>query len=239
MELKKIMTRKGLIFLILFSILAFVGQKINFSPLIGADNQFFTLFQFFGPIAGAFLGPVVGILAVLIAELTNFLIVGKAWSLINLVRILPMLFAAYYFGVNREKFRLSLIVPLAAIIIFIAHPVGRQVWFFALFWTIPIIVKLLPAKYSGSAILRSLGATFTAHAVGGAAWIWTVKMTAGQWIGLIPVVAYERLLFAAGIFGSYIVINTLLNKLDSKLTSDVVNIDKDYVLSRKLFRLGA
>ena len=236
MDLNKIMTKKGFIFLVLFSLLVYAGDKINFSPLIGADNQFFTLFQFFGPIAGSFLGPVVGILAVLIAEVGNFLIVGKEWTLINLVRLLPMLFAAYYFGTRKEK--LNLLVPLLAILAFIVHPIGRQVWFFTLYWTIPIIVKLLPDKYSQNAFLRSLGETFTAHAVGGAAWIWTVSMTAEQWVGLIPIVAYERLLFTIGIAGSYIVFNTLLDKLDTKLTSDAVNIDKSYVLSRKLFGKG-
>ncbi len=233
MDLNKIMTKKGFIFLVIFSLLVYAGDKINFSPLVGADNQFFTLFQFFGPIAGSFLGPVVGILAVLIAEVGNFLIVGKEWTLINLVRLLPMLFAAYYFGTRKEK--LNLLVPLLAILAFIVHPIGRQVWFFTLYWTIPIIVKLLPDKYSQNAFLRSLGATFTAHAVGGAAWIWTVKMTAEQWVGLIPVVAYERLLFTIGIAGSYIAFNTLLDKLDTKLTADLVDIDKKYVVSKGMF----
>ena len=60
-------------------------------------------------------------------------------------------------------------------------------------------------------------------------------MTAGQWVGLIPVVAYERILFALGITGAYILFNTLLDKLDSRLTSDAVHIDKKYVLSRRWF----
>jgi hypothetical protein len=60
MKLNKLITTKGLLFLFIFSILVFVGDRINFSKLIGAENQFFTLFQFFGPVAGAFLGPVVG-----------------------------------------------------------------------------------------------------------------------------------------------------------------------------------
>ena len=235
MEFKKIMTKKGFVFLILFSALAFAGQRINFSALVGTDNQFFTLFQFFGPIAGSFLGPVVGVAAVLIAEAANFFAVGSEWTALNLVRLLPMLFAAYYFGVNKDKIKVGIVVPLAAIALFVLHPIGRQAWFFSLYWTIPIIVKILPQKYSQNAFLRSLGATFTAHSVGGAAWVWTVPMTANQWAGLIPVVAYERILFALGITGAYILFNTLLDKLDSRLTSDAVHIDKKYVLSRRWF----
>jgi hypothetical protein len=228
MKLNKLVTKKGLLFLFIFSILVFAGERINFSKLVGAENQFFTLFQFFGPVAGAFLGPVVGVLAVLIAELGSFLMLGKAFTLINVLRLLPMLFAAWYFGAKKDK--LSFLVPVVAIALFVAHPVGRQVWFFSLFWTIPIIIKLLPAKYSSKAFLRSLGATFTAHSVGGAMWNYIVPMTPTAWIALIPVVIYERLLFAGGISISFILLNTLLDKLDSKTKADYINIDKKYVL---------
>jgi hypothetical protein len=232
MNLDKIFSKKGLVFLLIFSVLTFVGLKINFSPLIGADNQFFTLFQFFGPIAGGFLGPIIGAFSVLIALVTNFFVVGKEFTLINVLRIAPMLFAAYYFGSKKKNW--SVIVPLIAMAAFIAHPVGRTVWFFTLFWTIPIIARLLPAKYSMGVPLKSLGATFTAHSVGGALWIWTVPMTSGQWIALIPIVIFERLLFAAGIGISYVTFNAVfdkvLDKLKIKVPSDILRINKKFTL---------
>jgi hypothetical protein len=231
MKLNKLMTAKGLLFLIIFSVLVFFGYRVNFSPLIGAENQFFTLFQFFGPVAGAFLGPVVGVISVLIAEIANNLIIGKEFTLINIIRLTPMLFAAWYFGTKKDK--LSFLVPIAAIAAFIAHPVGRQVWFFSLFWTIPIIVKLLPKKYSDRVFLKSLGATFTAHAVGGAMWNYVVPMTPSAWIALIPIVIFERFLFASGISISFIVLNTLLDKVSIKAKSSILNIDKKYVLSKR------
>ena len=232
MDLQKIFTKKRVIFIAIFTVLVLIGKQINFSPLVGADNQFFTLFQFFGPIAGAFLGSIIGALAVLIAELIDFFIVGKEVTLINLLRLSPMIFAAYYFGTKKKN--LSIIVPIIAIAAFVLHPVGREVWFFSLFWTIPIIAKLLPQKYSNSLISRSLGATFTAHSVGGAFWIWTIPMTAGQWIALIPIVIYERALFAAGIAISYVAFNALfdkvLDKLNIKIPSDVLRIEKRFTL---------
>ncbi|HLC65984.1 MAG TPA: hypothetical protein VJI46_07740 [Candidatus Nanoarchaeia archaeon] len=230
MELRKLITKKGLLFLLIFSILVFIGDRINFSRLIGAENQFFTLFQFFGPIAGSFLGPVVGVLSVLIAEVSSYLVLGKAFTLVSVLRLLPMLFAAWYFGTKRDK--ISIVVPVIAIAAFIAHPVGRQVWYFALFWTIPIIVKFLPAKYSENAWLKSLGATFTAHSVGGAMWNYIVPMTPAAWIALIPVVIFERVLFASGIAGSYIAMNTLLDRLSDKIKSEYLSIDKRYVMFR-------
>ncbi|MBI2541441.1 hypothetical protein HYV80_01915 [Candidatus Woesearchaeota archaeon] len=233
MRLNKLITTKGLLFLLIFSILVFTGDRINFSRLIGADNQFFTLFQFFGPVAGAFLGPAVGVLSVLIAEVASKLYTNASFDWITALRLLPMLFAAWYFGAKKDK--LSFLVPVAAILLFIAHPVGRQVWFFSLFWTIPIVIKLLPKKYSEKAFLKSLGATFTAHAVGGAMWNYIVPMTPAAWIALIPIVIYERLLFAGGITASYVGLNTLLDRLDSKSKSDYINTDKRYVL----FKQGA
>ncbi len=139
-----------------------------------------------------------------------------------------MLFAAWYFGTKKDK--ISFLAPVLAIVLFIAHPVGRQVWFFSLFWTIPIIIKLLPKKYGERVFLKSLGATFTAHAVGGAMWNYMVPMTPGAWVGLIPVVVYERLLFAAGIAVSFVVLNTVLDKLDVKTKSDYINVDEKYVM---------
>ena len=231
MKLNKLITKKGIVFLMIFSILVFVGDKINFSRLIGAENQFFTLFQFFGPVAGAFLGPVVGVLSVLIAEVGSKISTGASFNFLTILRLLPMLFAAWYFGTKKDK--LSFLVPVAAIILFVMHPVGRQVWYFSLFWTIPMIVKLLPKKYGEITFLKSLGATFTAHAVGGAMWNYIVPMTPAAWILLIPVVIFERLVFASGITLSYLGLNTLLDKLDAKTKSEYVNVDRNRVLFRQ------
>ena len=232
MDLQKIFTTKRLVFIAIFTALVLIGKQINFSPLVGAENQFFTLFQFFGPISGAFLGSVIGAAAVLFAELIDFFIVGKEATLINILRLSPMIFAAYYFG--SKKRNLSIAVPLIATAAFVLHPIGREVWFFTLFWTIPIIAKLLPQKYSQNLISRSLGATFSAHAVGGALWIWTVPMTAAQWIALIPVVFIERFLFAGGIAISYIAFNALLHKIldmfKIKVPADILRINKKFTV---------
>lgn len=235
MDIKQIFTKKGIIFFVIFILMVLIGKGINFSPLIGAENQFFTLFQFFGPIASGFLGPVIGVLTVLFAEVGNFLINRSEWTVINLIRLTPMLFAVYYFGTKRNK--INIVVPLIAMALFILHPVGRQVWFFSLYWLIPVVVKVVP-RFSKNLFAKSLGATFTAHAVGGAAWIYTIPMTASQWLTLIPIVAYERLLFASGIALSYLAVNAVLAKIDTKLTTGFVNINKKYLL-KNLFRFKA
>ena len=236
----KFFTKKRIIFLVLFVILVFLGKKINFSPLVGAESQFFTLFQFFGPIAGGFLGATVGWIAVLFAQIVDFFIVGKELTIVNLLRLLPMLFAAFFFASWRKYSSryVNVFVPLLAIILFVVHPVGRQVWFFSLYWLIPVIAVLLPKKWPGKLFFRSCGATFMAHAVGGVLWIYTVPMPAEAWIGLIPIVAYERFLFGLGIAGSYVVFNSLLDYVVEKwklnVPSKVLSLDKRYTISSLL-----
>ncbi len=230
--MKNLFSKKGMIFTALFTILALVGMGINFSALVGADNQFFTLFQFFGPVAGGFIG-MYGILAVAVAQLVSFVLVGKQFDLLNIARLFPMLFAVYYFSQHKKlgmNDKLSIAIPVLAIAAFWLNPVGREAWYFALFWTIPLIVKFLPDNL----VFRSLGSTFTAHAVGGAIWAWTVPMTAAGWALLIPVVIFERSLFTLGIAGSYVVLTNVVNAIDKATDwrlAEFLNIEQKYVLA--------
>ncbi|MBI2652128.1 hypothetical protein HYX00_01570, partial [Candidatus Woesearchaeota archaeon] len=54
------------------------------------------------------------------------------------------------------------------------------------------------------------------------------------WIGLIPVVIVERLSFAGGISLSFVLFNTLLDKLDARTKSEYVNVDKRHVLFKHI-----
>jgi hypothetical protein len=233
----KFFSKKGLFFLVIFALVVFIASKINFSPIIGAQNQSFTFFQFFGPIAGGFLGPVFGALSVLIAQAAEFFLSGKAIEPTNILRLTPMLFAAFYFGKYLQKKSLkdaSIFIPLACMALFWLHPVGQQAWFYALYWLIPVFAKL----FSKRLVARSFGATFTAHAIGSTIWLYTIPMPAEAWIALIPIVAIERTAFALGISASYVAFNTFLSKIDS-IVSTGLQIDKAYVFGKKMFRLSA
>jgi len=216
---------KQIFFILAFSILVLIGSQINFSPILGAENQAFTLFQFFGPTAGAFLGPLIGAASVLLAELVSFAALGKEVSIVNLFRLAPMLFAAAYFGSKGVRQRSFAAIPLLAMVAFWLHPVGQQAWFYALYWLFPIAATLKPGLIS-----KSVGATFTAHAVGSVAFLYTVPTAPALWIGLIPIVAMERGLFSLGIAASYVALNTVMARLELP----IFEIDKRYVLSKKL-----
>ena len=236
MKLSELFTVKRIAFILLFAVLSFVGSQINFSALVGAENQFLTFFQFFGPMTGAFLGPVFGVLAVFISQIANSILLCKTFDLITIARLFPMLFAAAYFAYAGKGFAkmtlnskvLTVLIPLIAIAVFWTNPAGQGAWVFALYWLIPIIALF----FSKNLFVRSLGATFTAHAVGGTIWVLIVPMTSEAWLALIPVVAFERLAFALGIAVSFIAMNSILARIESVSESQEVFIDYRYVLGK-------
>ncbi len=206
--------QKKLLFLIIFTLVGFASLQIPFNKLAGS-NVSFTLFDFFGPIAGAFLGPIYGIGSVLTVEVANMLMKHTPWTTGSIIRLFPTLFAVLYFAVISKKGsgKWILAVPILAIVAFIVHPIGRQVAYYPLmFWLIPLIAY----RFRKNLYMRSLGATFIAHSVGGAAWIWAFNLPAKVWTGLIPVVIEERLLFATGIAVSFLAVKYTLRYLALK-----------------------
>lgn len=185
-------------------------MQIPFTKLVGVNNLKFTLFDFYGPVMGAFLGSIWGVLVVFVMQLVNWAIHGFDASTGTIIRLFPMLFATLYFA---KKTKWILLVPAIAMIGFWSTTEGRQAWYYALYWLIPFATYLV---YDKSPIFRALGATFTAHAVGGLLWAWIIKMPAALWIGLIPVVWKERGLMAIGITLTYLAGKKLLAMAEKK-----------------------
>ena len=223
--------------LLFFIILGFIALQIPISVLAGAKVKF-TLFDLFAPISGAFLGSPLGIFAVIVMQIVNLIIHGftnidnsSILKLAATLRFLPMAFGVWFFALSKKKTgnsKLILLIPLLSIIIFNLHPVGRTVWFYSLFWFIPLLTWSFRQRFL---VARTLGSTFTAHAVGGAVWIWAFNLPAGVWISLIPVVVLERSIFALGISASYIFLNNILALLSkNRILAGVFSFDKKYVL---------
>ena len=238
MKYQVLSIKKSKIWLLLsFILLGFIALQIPVNVLAGARVKF-TLFDIFAPISGAFLGTAFGIIAVFLMQLFNLIIHGftnidnsSILKLAATLRFLPLTFGVWYFAFAQKKTgnsKLILFIPLLSIIIFNLHPVGRTVWFYSLFWFIPLLVWPLRQRFL---IARSFGSTFTAHAVGGAVWIWAFNLPASVWISLIPVVILERSIFALGISSSYIFLNNILAVLSkNRLLAGVFSFDKKYVL---------
>lgn len=190
--------KKPYIYFLIFIALSLLATRLNFTPFLVGRELKFTVFDLYAPIAGGFFGPAVGAGAVLLVELTNLLI-RQTFTTAGLLHLFPVMFGAWYFG---SKGRLVNLVPVLAIIGFVLHPIGREVWYYSLFWLIP----LLTAFYKNNLLANALGATFTTHAVGGLLWIYAFNPPAAIWNGLIPIVITERLIFTLTTVVVYLVV---------------------------------
>lgn len=214
---------KKLLFIAIFALIGFIALKIPFTSIVGS-KQAFTLFDFMGPIGGMILGAWPAALSVIVVKATDFLISGDVPSFTTIVRFFPMAAAALYFGTKSKKIS---IIPIVCMILFWAHPEGRQAWYFALLWLIPIVALFKKDRL----ILNSLGATFTAHAIGSTAFLYALNLPAAVWTGLVPVVLMERGLFAVGTWVSFLVINSILNKITQLVKIRSLKVNENYTFS--------
>ena len=231
MKVRSPLPKSKLLFVLIFIFLGFVALQVPVNTLAGSRVKF-TLFDLFAPISGSFLGVGVGIISVIVMQIFNLVIhgfgsvdQGAFLKLVATLRFLPTMFGVWYFAKREGKL---LILPALSIIAFNLHPVGRTVWFYSLFWVIPFLVWPFRDRFL---IAKSLGSTFTAHAVGGAIWIWAFNLPANIWISLIPVTILERSIFTLGISASYILMNNVLALAASmKLLPKGITVNKKYLL---------
>ncbi len=226
-SIKSIKGIKGqkLFALIIFVTLGFAALQVPINHLAGSKASF-TMFDLFAPVSGAFLGSWFGIVAVFLMQLVNLMFHGFAnFDKGTIIRLFPVLFGVWFFSKRSGNF---LIIPLLAIISFNLNPIGRSVWYYSLFWTIPFLVYPVVKK---SLVARSLASTFIAHSVGGAIWIWAFNLPPQVWTSLVPITALERSIMALGICASYILVNNLVSILMSKkLIPQVFSPDKKYLI---------
>jgi len=91
-------------------------------------------------------------------------------------------------------------VPVMCMMLFVSHPTGLRAFAYALFWVIPVAIYFIRSRHI---FLDALASAFIAHAVGSVIWVYTVDMSAYAYYALIPVVFFERLTIACGIFVLY------------------------------------
>ncbi len=228
-------TKKKILFVIIFVILGLAVSRIYISPILGS-TQSFTPLEFFGPTAGMFLGSWIAALSIFFVKLFSAIIGKQPLDLLTFIRFFPMILAAIYFGINKSK-KLILIVPLVCMVLFMVHPEGGKAWFYSLYWLVPMICFFKKERL----ILNALGSTFTAHAVGSVAFLYAFNLPAPIWTALIPIVFMERMLFALGIWGTYLGLNTVLNKLVARRRISILEsiVNPRYVFSLNFFKFYA
>lgn len=162
------------------------------------------------PLLGAFLG-----MSGSCGLLASMMSIRGLSSLLGLTRYiyfgLPTFAASLCWSTERHFVRVG--IPLACMILFFVHPVGHQASAYSLYWLLPILIGFLPKPAS---FFKALASTFTAHAVGSVMHLYMINsMSSAAWLGLIPVVACERLLLAMGMWTSYIALSWFLKKLNA------------------------
>lgn len=182
---------------------------IKVSFLLGSQMIWFSGVNSVLPLAGAF-GGVLGAGLVFLMRQILHLVFFKTVSLSFLAMCIPGFCASLYWATNHYVIRLLL--PIACMGLFIAHPVGSQAFFYSLYWLIPVVLYFVPRK---SLFLHALGSTFVAHAVGSVIWCYTVPMTVGMWTALMPIVILERVLFAFGMVVAYHMITFVFGVIDT------------------------
>jgi len=199
------MQKQKIYFIIIFTILSLLAFQVPISKIIGS-SQSFTLFELLSPIGGMFLGPLFGALSAFFVRLINVVLFRQSLDFVTIIRFLPAVMAAAYFGLKTKK--TALIFPIC-IVLFLLNPIGRQAWLYPMIWLIPFFASFGKKRL----ILNSLGATFVSHAVGSVIFLYAFGLTSAIWLSLIPVVFLERGIFTIGIWASYLVMNFVLEKI--------------------------
>lgn len=224
------MDKREILFLVIFTILGLLAFQISISQIIGS-TQNFTLFEFLAPIGGMFLGPWLGSVSAFFVRGLNIVFFQQQLDWLTVLRFLPAIMAAVYFGLKTKK---SAIIFPICILLFVIHPIGRQAWLYSVIWLIPFVATFFNKRL----IFKSLGATFTAHAVGSVIFLYTLGLTPEIWLALIPVVFIERGFFTIGIWASTLALNTILDFLTNfkgvYFLKPLVN--KNYLLNSRFFK---
>ena len=181
---------------------------IKVSFLVGSQMIWFSGVNSVLPLAGAF-GGVMGAGLIFLFRQLMHLIFFKTLSLSFLAFCIPGFCASLYWSTNHYLIRVGL--PLVCMGLFVIHPVGVQAFVYSLYWLIPVALYCVTAR---SLFLEALGSTFVAHAVGSVIWLYTVPMTAGMWVGLMPFVLVERILFALGMVVAHRLLSSVFNRID-------------------------
>lgn len=187
-------------------------MKVSF--VIGSQMIWFSASNAVLPLAGAF-GGIAGCGLVFVVRQLIHLFFFKTVSLSFLAFCIPGFCASLYWATNHYAIRLLL--PIACMGLFVAHPVGAQACVYALYWLIPVMLYVLPQR---SLFLQALGSTFIAHAVGSVIWLYTVPMTVTMWITLMPMVLCERLMFALAMVVAHRIFTMIFGMIDQMMVVD-------------------
>ncbi len=199
-----------------FAGIAKISGLMKISFLVGSQMIWFSATNSVLPLAGAFGGVMGSGLVFFIRQLIHFMFF-KTVSLSFLAFCIPGLCASLYW--STQHYTIRLLLPIVCMGLFVIHPVGAQAFVYSLYWLIPVVLFFIPQTQK-SLFLQAFGSTFIAHAVGSVIWLYTVPMTAAMWMGLMPIVLFERIAFALGMVIAHYVISFIFGMIDMMCVAD-------------------
>ncbi|MFZ2455116.1 MAG: hypothetical protein WAX07_01380 [Candidatus Altiarchaeia archaeon] len=186
----------------LFVLLEFILLKYDLIRIIGVAGASFPAAAAFAPAVSGIIGyaafPII-LLTNTSYALVNGASLNRAFLLILVSMGLPLACASLYFG--RRNVRV-LAIPAACMIAFWLHPVGSQVWYFALLWLVPAAIHYMHGARIGP-VLDGIGAAFVDHSVGSVLYLYALDIPAAAWQAAFFQAVFERLTFGLGIAASY------------------------------------
>ena len=191
------------------AIFAAVQALLSYLPYtitLGVSGEI-TLGLIGGSLIGIVLGPMTGGLAVLIGS-TVAAFLNPAGAIFGIFSPIPAFFGAV--GAGSIKIRRGYIAGtliLASLLVFYAHPIGREVFIYPWLHIIAMIVAFSPLAYMASSALNSsepakqtLGiavaafvGVFADHIAGSALAMWYFSIPSEIWYGVMPIYPVERI----------------------------------------------
>lgn len=207
-----------------YGIIFKLSGLVKISFLLGSQMIWFSGVNSVLPLSGAF-GGIFGAGLLFLARQLIHIALFKTVSWSFLALCVPGFCASLYWATQHIAIRLLL--PILCMGLFVVHPVGGQAFLYSFYWLIPITLYFIPKK---SLFLTALASTFVAHAVGSVIWCYTVPMTTNMWIGLIPIVALERILFALGMVVAHRVISFIFEMIDAPTKKSTLSYPSPFEL---------
>jgi len=106
---------------------------------------------------------------------------------------LPLFFATLSF--KSRHWTTYILLPFLMMILFSIHPIGQQVFYYAWYWIIPMVIYVTK---NDTIYTRALASSFITHSLGSVIWLYFGCVSVTMWSALIPVVIVERLVIAGG-----------------------------------------
>lgn len=176
-------------------------KLLKLSKILGCRFSFFSASQLVTPVLAAEISApeLVGITAL---RTILHLSLQASLTVFGLLYYIPTFIGALYFkaSLTHTAKIARVLAPVACMAIFVNTPVGSHAWVYSLYWLVPVALTLIPHR---SIFLSALASTFMVHAVGSVLFILSTPMVPAFWLGLLPVVAFERCMIAAGITTLY------------------------------------